>query len=122
MKQTGNSLLNHTMELLSARKSVRAYKEKKISKEVKDTIFAATLRAPTGGNMMLYSIIEVKDQGTKDRLVETCDNQPFIAKAPFVLLFLADYQRWWDYYNVCEAPQRAEELKRKNRKPSQNLQ
>jgi FMN reductase (NADPH)/FMN reductase [NAD(P)H] len=28
----------------------------------------------------------------------TCDDQPFIAKAPFVLLFLADYQRWYDYY------------------------
>ena len=27
-----------------------------------------------------------------------CDNQPFIARAPLVLLFLADYQRWFDYY------------------------
>jgi len=119
MKQTGNSLLNHTMELLSARKSVRAYKEKKISKEVKDTIFAATLRAPTAGNMMLYSIIEVKDQGTKDRLVKTCDNQPFIAKAPFVLLFLADYQRWFDYFHVSGVEQLCEQKGIAMRKPKQ---
>jgi FMN reductase (NADPH)/FMN reductase [NAD(P)H] len=34
----------------------------------------------------------------KDRLAVTCDNQPFIANAPYVLLFAADYQRWYDYY------------------------
>jgi len=33
-------------------------------------------------------------QALKDRLVDTCDHQPFIATAPYLLLFLADYQRW----------------------------
>ncbi len=64
--------MNQTMELLLNRKSVRAYEEKEISKEVKDTILAATMRAPTAGNMMLYSIIEVTNQDAKDRLVKTC--------------------------------------------------
>lgn len=98
--------MNHTIELLSARKSVRAYKQKEIKKKVKDAIFAATLRAPTAGNMMLYSIIEVKDQRVKEQLVKTCDNQPFIAQAPLVLLFLADYQRWFDYFQVSGVEQR----------------
>jgi nitroreductase len=92
--------MSQTLELLLTRKSVRAYERKKVSREVKEKIIAATLRAPTAGNMVLYSIIEVKDQSTKDELVKTCDNQPFIAKAPFVLLFLADYQRWYDYFQV----------------------
>ena len=92
--------MNQTLTLLHKRKSVRAYRSKKISKEIKDAILAATLRAPTAGNMMLYSIIDVRDQDTKNRLVKTCDNQPFIAKAPLVLLFLADYQRWYDYFHV----------------------
>ena len=43
---------------------------------------------------MLYSILDVTDQALKDRLSETCDHQPFIAKAPMVLVFLADYRRW----------------------------
>jgi FMN reductase (NADPH)/FMN reductase [NAD(P)H] len=94
--------MNQTLELLLNRKSVRAYGEKEVSREVKDKIIAATLRAPTAGNMMLYSIIEVKDQDAKDKLVKTCDNQPFIAKAPFVLLFLADYQRWYDYFQISD--------------------
>jgi len=109
--------MNQTIELLLHRKSVRAYERKEISKEVKDTILAATLRAPTAGNMMLYSIIEVRDQDTKDRLVKTCDNQPFIARAPLVLLFLADYQRWQDYFHVSGVKERCEHKGIAMRKP-----
>ena len=111
--------MNHTIELLSARKSVRAYKQKEINKKVKDAIFAATLRAPTAGNMMLYSIIEVTDQDIKDQLVKTCDNQPFIAKAPFVLLFLADYQRWFDYFLLSGVQQLCEQKGTAMRKPKE---
>lgn len=66
---------------------------------------------------MLYSIIEVKDQGTKDLLVKTCDNQPFIAKAPLVLLFLADYQRWFDYFHASGVEKHCEQKKIVMRKP-----
>ncbi|MBN1922317.1 MAG: nitroreductase family protein [Anaerolineae bacterium] len=92
--------MNPTLELLLNRKSVRAYEDYEPSREAKDAVITAALRAPTAGNMMLYSIIEVQDQSLKDALAETCDHQPFIAKAPFVLLFLADYQRWTDYFQV----------------------
>jgi FMN reductase (NADPH)/FMN reductase [NAD(P)H] len=92
--------MNETIELLLNRKSVRVYEQRDIGDEVKERLLAATLRAPTAGNLMLYSIIEVKDQAAKDTLVRTCDNQPFIARAPLVLLFLADYQRWVDYFRV----------------------
>jgi nitroreductase len=111
--------MNHTIELLSGRKSVRAYKRKKIDRETKKIIFSATLRSPTAGNMMLYSIIEVKDQDTKDQLVKTCDNQPFIAKAPFVLLFLADYQRWFDYFHASGVEQFCEQKGVAMRKPKE---
>jgi FMN reductase (NADPH)/FMN reductase [NAD(P)H] len=92
--------MNPVIQVLLNRKSVRAYEERPISEETKQEILHATLRAPTAGNMMLYSIVEVKDQSAKDTLAKTCDNQPFIARAPLVLLFLADYQRWWDYFKV----------------------
>jgi len=111
--------MNQTMELLLNHKSVRAYEGKDISKKVKDTILAATLRAPTAGNMMLYSIIEIKDQDAKDQLVKTCDNQPFIAKAPLVLLFLADYQRWYDYFHVSGVEQHCEQKGITMRKPQE---
>jgi nitroreductase len=93
--------MNDVLEVLNKRKSVRAYTDQPISKEVKAQVLQATLRAPTAGNMMLYSIIDVTDQRLKDRLAVTCDDQPFIAKAPMVWLFLADYQRWMDYFQHC---------------------
>lgn len=90
--------MHPTIDLLLARKSVRAYQDRPIEARERDIILQCALRAPTAGNMTLYSIIEIEDQAIKDRLAVTCDNQPFISKAPFLLLFLADYQRWYDYY------------------------
>ena len=111
--------MNQTMRQLLNRKSVRVYERKKISKEVKEKILAATFRAPTAGNMMLYSIIEVKDQSAKDILARTCDNQPFIARAPLVLLFLADYQRWYDYFQMSGVEQRCDQKGIAMRKPKE---
>jgi nitroreductase len=90
--------MNATLELLAKRKSVRAYEPVPRGPGQREAILRAALRAPTAGNQMLYSIIEIEDQALKDRLAETCDHQPFIAKAPLVLLFVADYQRWFDFF------------------------
>jgi len=90
--------MNQVMDVLMKRKSVRAYEKRDINADVRAEILKATLRAPTAGNMMLYSILDVTDQSIKDKLAVTCDNQPFIARAPMVWIFLADYQRWDDYF------------------------
>ena len=90
--------MNETLKVIDNRRSLRGYDSREISPEHKKWILHSAFRAPTAGNMMHYSIIEVADQKMKDRLVETCDNQPFIAKAPLVLLFLADMQRWYDLF------------------------
>ena len=111
--------MNSTLEILQHRRSTRNFSDQPLAAEEKDAILQAAFRAPTAGNMMLYSIIEVDDQALKDRLVDTCDHQPFIAKAPFVLLFLADYQRWFDYFRLCEAERKADELGLPNRLPQE---
>ena len=101
--------MNQVIEVLMKRRSVRAYQQKEISADIRAEILKATLRAPTAGNMMLYSIVEVTDQKIKDQLAITCDNQPFIARSPMVWLFTADYQRWFDYFmesgveDLCQA-------------------
>ena len=77
------------------------------------------MRSPTAGNMMLYSIIEVEDQKIKDKLVKSCDNQSFIAKSPFVLLFLADYQRWMDYFKASDVESLIEREDITPRKPQE---
>ena len=82
--------MNNVIETLLNRKSVRVYEKREIEPDVRAAILKATLRAPTAGNMMLYSIIDVTEQRIKDRLALTCDNQPFIASAPMEWICLAD--------------------------------
>lgn len=96
--------MNETLKTIDDRRSLRGYDSRKISSEHKKLILHSAFRAPTAGNMMLYSIIEVADQKMKDKLVKTCDNQPFIAKAPLVLLFLSDMQRWYDLFEYSGVP------------------
>jgi len=85
--------MNQTLEIIKKRRTIRAYKPTSLSQEEIDTIIFGAIRTPTAGNMMLYSIIQVTEQKKKDKLAITCDNQPHIAKAPLVLIFLADMQR-----------------------------
>jgi len=96
---------NEVIKIINNRCTVRAYDSKPLSQKDIDMIVHAAMRAPTAGNMMFYSIIEVKDQIKKEKLVKTCDNQPHIAKAPLVLIFLADMQRWYDYYAASGIPE-----------------
>lgn len=90
--------MNETITVIQQRRSTRAYQDKPIERETVNQIVQAAMRAPTAGNMMLYSIIEIEDQAIKEKLARSCDNQPFIARAPLVLVFLADYQRWVDFF------------------------
>ncbi len=88
---------NRTLALFAARKSVRAYEDRPVGPETREAVLAATLRAPTAGNLQLYTILEIEDPALKRRLSETCDHQAFIARAPWVLVFLADAQRLEDW-------------------------
>ena len=90
--------MNETIRQLNERKSVRVFEDREISKEAKEAILNAACQAPTAGNQQLYTIIEVTDQARKERLVETCDSQPFIASAKLVLIFCADCKKWYDAF------------------------
>lgn len=90
----------NTIDILLNRVSLRKFKDKEVSAEEKDLIFRSMFQAPTAGNMQLYSIIDITDQSLKDKLSETCDHQSFIAKAPFVMIIVADSKKWWDYYKI----------------------
>lgn len=91
---------NDVIKVVQSRASLRSYDPKPVSEEHQDAILEGAMRAPTAGNMMLYSMLVISDQTLKEKLSETCDHQPFIARAPFVVVFLADFQRWFDYFEV----------------------
>ncbi|BAE83249.1 nitroreductase family protein [Desulfitobacterium hafniense] len=98
--------MNEVLNQINNRKSVRVFAERPIEGATKKEILQAALAAPTAGAMMLYSILDITDQALKDKLAVLCDNQPFIAKAPLVLIFLADYQRWYDAYCYADCKPR----------------
>ena len=49
---------------------------------------------------MFYSMILVKNKETLKKLSVSCDNQPFIATAKLAIIFLVDYQRLYDYFEL----------------------
>ena len=90
--------MNDILAALHKRKSMRAYLDKPISDEDKKAILLAACAAPTAGNQQMYTILDITDQRLKDALAVSCDNQPFIATAPMVLIFCADCRKWYDAY------------------------
>ena len=99
--------MNEVLKQLHARKSVRAFLDKPVPPEVKRAVLEAACAAPTAGNQQLYTILDITDQAVKDTLAETCDHQPFIAKAPMVLIFCADCRKWYDAYAAAGCAPRA---------------
>jgi len=99
--------MNEVLTQLARRRSVRAFLDRPIGPEEKRLILQAACEAPTAGNQQLYTIIDVTRQQLKDALAVTCDNQPFIAKAPMVLVFCADCKKWYDAYRDAGCGPRA---------------
>ena len=80
--------MNEILTVLFARKSMRAYTKEPVSPEQKELILRAACAAPTAGNQQLYTILEITDQRIKDKLAVSCDDQPFIAEAAMILIFV----------------------------------
>lgn len=96
----GDGNMNETIDLINKRVSLRKYAGKEVSDEILDVILNSAMRAPTAGNVMMYSMIVVRDEEKKKKLAKTCDNQPFIANAPVVIIFVADAYRLNRYFKV----------------------
>lgn len=98
--------MNEILHSLYSRKSVRAYADQAVPPEVKGQILDAAVQAPSAGCQQLYTILDITDQTIKNQLAETCDHQPFLAKAPVVLIFCADCLKWYDAYREAGAQPR----------------
>ena len=96
--------MNQVIQQLYDRKSVRVFTEQAIPREAVEEILMSAAMAPTAGNQQMYTILNITDQELKSQLSESCDHQPFIATAPLVLIFCADYRKWYDafIYSGCD--------------------
>ena len=97
---------NETLKLLLESKSMRVFEDRPITPEEKEAILLAAMAAPTAGNQQLYTILDITDRAIKEKLVDTCDHQPFIAQAKMVLIFCTDVRRWVDTFEEAGAQPR----------------
>ena len=92
--------MNDTVRQLYERKSVRVYTDEPIDESIVQEILCSAAMAPTAGNQQFYTIIRVTDQSLLDRLADSCDHQPFIAKGKLVLVFCADCRKWYKAFSA----------------------
>ncbi len=96
--------MNNTIKELYERKSVRVFEDKQIDESIVQEILTSAAMAPTAGNQQLYTILRITDPELKLSLSKSCDNQPFMATAPLMLVFVADCLKWYDAFlaSGCE--------------------
>ena len=101
--------MNDTLKTIFNRTSLRDYDERPLTEEEENLILEAAIKAPTAGNQVLYSMIIIRDKKIKEKLSHLCDEQAFIRKAPFVVAFIADQHKWFDYYRMNNVKEFCEE-------------
>lgn len=87
----------------NARRSVRHYSGKEVSDEMLDSILESAMRAPTCGNMQLYSVIVTRSAKGKNALAPAHFNQPMVTEAPVVLTICADFNRFTRWCRLSDA-------------------
>ena len=80
-------------EVISRRRSVRAYSSKPVEEEKLKRIFQAANMAPSAGNLQAYQVHVFRKQDKKEALAKAAFDQTFLTEAPVCLVFCADPSR-----------------------------
>lgn len=79
-----------TKEAIEKRHSIRSYRPDPVTDDILESLLEAARLAPSGCNAQPWRFKVVKDADTKRKLAQAAFDQPFIAKAPVVLICCAD--------------------------------
>ncbi|MDD3519752.1 MAG: nitroreductase family protein [Actinomycetota bacterium] len=80
---------DNLLEVISKRKSIRGYLDKKVEKEKLDYLIEAFRLAPSAKNLQPWKLIIIDDKETIKKLVPACKNQVFISEAPLIIAVCA---------------------------------
>lgn len=83
-----------TEDYFTGRRSVRQYEQKEVPTELVENIVDRAMRAPTCGNMQLYTVVMTKDKEMKSRLEPLHFNQPASTGCSVILTVCADFNRF----------------------------
>lgn len=93
--------MNHNYFL--SRRSCRNFKPAKIESSKLEEIIRKASKAPTCGNMQLYSVIVTADEEKKSELATLHYNQPAATTAPLILTICADFNRFTKWCEINKA-------------------
>ena len=79
-----------TKEAIEKRRSIRKFKNKRISDEIIMELLESARLAPSGCNAQPWRFKIVKDENTKHKLYKAAQKQLFIKQAPVVFACCAD--------------------------------
>lgn len=82
-----------SLEYFLNRKTVRIFEDKEVNPELLNSILTAASKAPTCGNMQLYSVVVTRGEEERKELAAFHFNQP-ATKAPVILTICADFYRF----------------------------
>ncbi|MHB1372330.1 MAG: nitroreductase family protein [Thauera sp.] len=85
--------LNPFIEQLLTHRSVRAFMPDPVSEAQLAAIVAAAQSAASSSNLNLWSVVAVRDAGTRAQLAECAGGQAHVREAPLQLVWLADLAR-----------------------------
>ena len=85
--------MNETIRLLKAHRSIRAFTAEPVPDATVRELVACGQAAATSSNLQAVTVIQVRDQGKRERLAELAGGQPYVASAGAFLVFCADLNR-----------------------------
>lgn len=84
----------------SERRTIRKFADKNVSEELLKEILEKAMKAPTTGNMQLYSVVVTQEEERRKKLAPLHFSQPASTGAPVILTVCADLYRFTRW---CEA-------------------
>lgn len=90
-------------DYFSKRTTIRNFSDKKIPNSVIYDILERAMRAPTCGNMQLYSVIITRNPENKISLATQHFNQPAAINADTILTICADFNRFTRWADISDA-------------------
>ena len=77
-------------EAILTRRSIRKYKMQPVEQDKIQTILDSGRRAPTGHNTQPGRFVVVEDPDQIRKIGAACNNQPFVTRAPLLIVLLGD--------------------------------
>lgn len=99
----------HLLEIIKNRRSIRKFRDEKISETVIEKLKESLIWAPLAGNLQSRKFYFVFSREIKEKLAEAAFDQDFIVKAPLIVVGCADLKiekrydkRGRNLYSICD--------------------